>query len=111
MEAPTTRRVLFRYVIGTNSLTVRANFNSANIGGNPASSLVQAADGRLYGVAPYGGPTTNGTLFAYDPTNDAMSKRVDFSNSSNGSNPQSGMVLAPNGLFYGMTPGGANAQG
>ncbi len=104
--------VLFRYVIGTNSLTVRANFNSADIGSNPASSLVQAADGKLYGVAPYGGPTTNGTLFAYDPTNDAISKRVDFSNSSNGSNPQSGMVLAPNGLFYGMTSlGGANAQG
>jgi len=104
--------VLFRYVIGTNSLTVRASFNSADIGSNPASSLVQAADGKLYGVAPYGGPTSNGTLFAYDPANDAMTKRVDFSNSSNGSNPQAGMVLAPNGLFYGMTSlGGANAQG
>jgi uncharacterized repeat protein (TIGR03803 family) len=104
--------VLFRYVIGTNSLTVRASFNSGNIGANPASSLVQAADGKLYGIAPYGGPTGNGTLFAYDPTNDTMLKRVDFSNSSNGSNPQSGMVLAPNGLFYGMTSlGGANAQG
>ncbi|HQQ97292.1 MAG TPA: hypothetical protein PLX35_08510 [Cyclobacteriaceae bacterium] len=104
--------VLFRYVIGTNSLTVRANFNSADIGSNPASSLMQAVDGKLYSVAPYGGPTSNGTLFAYDPTNDAMSKRVDFSNSSNGSNPQAGMVQAPNGLFYGMTSlGGANAQG
>lgn len=104
--------VLFRYVIGTNSLTVRASFSSADIGNNPASSLTQAADGKLYGVAPYGGPTGNGTLFAYDPTNDSMSKRVDFSNSSNGSNPQSGMVIAPNGLFYGMTSlGGANAQG
>src|SRR3954469_17204017 len=78
---------------------------------NPAAGLVVGHDGLLYGMASAGGGlggfgsvfkmTTNGTLTTFA----ALDGR-------NGGNPQAGLVLAPDGNFYGTSPeGGTNGQG
>src|SRR6185436_10691891 len=78
---------------------------------NPAAGLVVGNDGLLYGMASAGGGfggfgsvfkmTTNGTLTTFAALN-----------GTNGGNPQAGLVLAPDGNFYGTSPeGGTNAQG
>jgi uncharacterized repeat protein (TIGR03803 family) len=107
----TNEGVLFVYDATLNTYTKKIDFTAASIGGNPLAGLVEAG-GLLYGTVPFGGPANNGTLFQYNPTSAVLIKKIDFSNSTFGSNPQSGMVLAPNGYLYGMTyGGGAFSQG
>jgi len=78
---------------------------------NPAAGLVVGNDGLLYGMASAGGGfggfgsvfkmTTNGVLTTFAALN-----------GTNGGNPQAGLVLAPDGNFYGTSPeGGTNGQG
>lgn len=104
---------VFEYDPVGNTLTKKFDFTFEITGGNPLSNLAVGANGNLYGMNAYGGPVTLGTLFEYVPGATAITKKIDFSNSSNGSNPQGGLVYAPsNGFLYGMTSvGGANGSG
>ena len=108
----TNEGILFEYHIVGNILSKVVDFSATSVGANPNTSVIQAADGLLYGITPSGGPAGNGTLFSYNPVTALIQKKVDFSNSTNGSNPQAGLVMAPNGKLYGMASnGGNNLQG
>jgi uncharacterized repeat protein (TIGR03803 family) len=60
-------------------------FNYAN-GGNPRGSLIQAADGKSYGMTSNGGSKESGVAFSYDLATSTYTKLSDF-NGDNGSNP------------------------
>ena len=78
-------------------------------------SLVLGADGNLYGTTQYGGTNDqvnggDGTVFRITSAG-AFTSLCSF-NTTNGANPQAGLVPGGNGSFYGTTyNGGSNALG
>lgn len=96
------------------------NFCSINSGGycldgqNPEMTLVQGANGNLYGSTFNGGPGNHGTIFKIT-TGGKLTTIYNFcsqASCADGSNPQGGLLLSANGSFYGVTnQGGAYGYG
>ena len=102
--------VLFEYDYSTNIYTIKFDFSTAN-GATPNGSLIQASNGKLYGMTRTGGINDLGVIFEYDYTTNIYTKKIDFS-SSNGSNPLGTLLQASNSKLYGVTyQGGANSLG
>jgi uncharacterized repeat protein (TIGR03803 family) len=88
-------------------------------GGGPVASLIQAKNGNLYGVTPYGGANDVcsggcGTIFAITPAGMFMSLYSFCSESgcADGSLPVGNLIQGTNGLIYGTTGlGGADGDG
>ena len=105
---------IFSYNISTNTLTTIVNFNSGAGGRIPQGSLIQASNGKLYGMTGYGGTPAgdNGVIFTYDIPTSTYTKIIDFDGSTNGKRPYGSLMQASNGKLYGMTYiGGANGSG
>jgi uncharacterized repeat protein (TIGR03803 family) len=80
-------------------------------GANPTrTSLVQANNGKLYGIARTGGANDLGVLFQYDPDNNIYAKKVDFAGATNGSYPFGSLIMASDGKLYGMTRAGGTSD-
>lgn len=85
--------------------TKKHDFNKAS-GVYPIYAPVQGPGGKLYGTTLLGGKGGFGTLYEYDPVNNSMVTRVDFSDSiTNGFRP-TGITLASNNKLYGVTMDG-----
>jgi uncharacterized repeat protein (TIGR03803 family) len=83
-------------------------------GGAPHSSLVLDSAGNLYGTASEGGVNQAGVVFELSPQNGDWTETVlhVFEGSSDGVNPQGGVVFDSAGNLYGTTVGGgANSKG
>ena len=103
--------VIFEYDLITDSYLKRLDFDGATKGSYPSGDLVQAANGKLYGMTNSGGANSIGVLFEFDPSTSIFLKKLDF-NGTNGNYPNSSLTLASNGKLYGMTPtGGLNFGG
>ncbi len=102
--------VLFEYVISSNTYSKVIDFTAAS-GSLPKGSLIQATNGKLYGLTSAGGTNSVGTLFEFDPSTSIFTKLYDFS-SANGESPSGTLKQAANGKLYGLTEsGGANGVG
>lgn len=91
------------------ALTTLYNFCSqANCadGRNPASSLVQAPNGDLYGTTNFGGAKNEGTVFKITPA--GVLTTLHSFNQTDGFIPNGALVQAPNGNLYGTTLNGGN---
>jgi uncharacterized repeat protein (TIGR03803 family) len=99
--------VLFSLDTTTNTITKRLDFNWQN-GAYPEGSLMQASDGKLYGMTSAGGAGTYGTgvLFYFDPSTNKDSVLFSFYTAPYGVNPVNGLIQANNGLLYGTTISG-----
>ena len=73
-------------------------------GAQPAGTLIQAADGNLYGTTAAGGTSGNGTVFRISLTG-TLSTLHSF-DGTDGSDPMAGLVQARDGNFYGTTQNG-----
>lgn len=103
--------VIFEYDISTNTITKKVDFTGAN-GEGPTGNLVQAPNGKLYGMTERGGANTIGVLFEYDPATNVYTKKLDFNGTANGGTPNGSLELSSNGKLYGFTTsGGANNFG
>ncbi|HEY0975944.1 MAG TPA: choice-of-anchor tandem repeat GloVer-containing protein [Flavobacteriales bacterium] len=104
--------VVFRMDPATGAYTVVQYFTTAATQGSyPERGLVQAANGKLYGMCRTGGANGFGTLYDLDLTTGNITKRVDMVN-TNGQGPRGRLVVASNGKLYGLTnAGGANGVG
>ena len=101
---------IFQYDPIANIYTLLKKFNSTN-GDGPKGSLLQTADGKMYGMTYYGGSNDVGVIFQYDPITNVLVKKIDFS-LTNGSYPAGSLIQATDGNLYGMTSeGGANGKG
>ena len=71
-------------------------------------SPIQAVDGKLYGMAQFGGANGAGTLFSYTLTTNTFTKLHNFTPATDGFSPQGSLLQAANGMLYGLTtsPGG-----
>ncbi len=111
------RGVIFEFDPLNNVITKKFDFDSTN-GVWPFGGLIQASNGKLYGMTHYGGSTYvaggswgQGILFEYDYISNTFIKRVDFSNSI-GYSPNGSLMQASNGKLYGVCDGGgSNNQG
>jgi len=91
---------LFEYDPAMENYAVKVNFSSTN-GSSPFGSVIQASNGKFYGMTSKGG-SGNGVLFEYDPTTESYAVKVTL-NGANGKEPHGGLVQASNGKLYGMT--------
>ena len=86
------------------------DFDSIN-GKNPFGSLVQASNGKLYGMTNSGGLYNRGVLFEFDIIANGFTKQIDF-NMQNGAHPYGNLIEASDGLLYGLSSqGGGDATG
>jgi uncharacterized repeat protein (TIGR03803 family) len=101
--------VIFSFDPATSIYTKLKDFDGLN-GGIPTGSLIQASNGKLYGMTSDGGSSGNGVIFSFDPATSAYNKVKDF-DYTNGSLPYGDLVQASNGKLYGMTYDGGNNNG
>ena len=84
------------------------SFSAGGDGQTPHGSLIQANDGRLYGMTTSGGAYGNGTAFSVT-LQGAETVLHSFGASGDGATPSGGLVQASDGNFYALTSaGGAN---
>ncbi len=104
--------VLFEYDLGTAIYSKKLDFDGSNLGSYPYGSLMQASNGKLYGMTTYGGTSDVGVIFEYDITTDTHTKKLDFDGATLGGSPEGSLIQATNEKLYGMTPnGGASDNG
>ncbi len=101
--------VLFEY--DPDSMIFRKMFDFINneTGKRPKGSLIQATDGKLYGLTANGGAGV-GAVFSYDITNDTLIKRADLGDGV-GSYSLGSLMQATNGKMFGTTELGACSSG
>jgi uncharacterized repeat protein (TIGR03803 family) len=95
--------VLFEWDIASDTYTKKMNFNMAENGRKPVDCLIQADNGKLYGMTHFGGEYDFGVLFEWDPVTNTYSKKLDFNGDENGKHPLGSLLKADNGILYGMT--------
>ncbi len=95
--------ILFQLDPSTNILTKKIDFNGATNGSGSMGKLMQANDGKLYGLTCYGGVNNSGTIFQYDITSSVLIKKIDFGTTATGSNPFASLIQAANGMLYGTS--------
>ncbi len=102
--------VLFEYNITTNTLTKKIDFTGSATGSVPYGNLVQATNGKLYGLTTAGGASGNGVLFEYDPATNIFIKKANFNGVGKGSQPYGSLIQANNGKLYAMTKIGGTSN-
>ena len=102
----------FAYNTVDSTLSKLMDFKLASLmGDSPLGSLMQSTSGKIFGLTSAGGLYNKGVLFEMDQASGVYTKKFDF-DSTHGSNPQSELMQANNGKFYGTTSnGGAHNQG
>jgi uncharacterized repeat protein (TIGR03803 family) len=74
--------------------------------------LIQAKNGKLYGLTSGGGKDDYGTLFEYDPLTSTLKTKIEFNGDEKGGLPFGSLMEASDGNLYGVTDGGgANTFG
>ncbi len=102
--------VLFEYNITTNTLTKKIDFTGSATGSVPYGNLVQATNGKLYGLTTAGGASGNGVLFEYDPATNVFIKKANFNGTGKGAQPYGSLIQANNGKLYAMTKIGGTSN-
>lgn len=103
--------VIFQFDPLTAIFTKKMDFVGTN-GGAPMGSLIQASDGKLYGMTYYGGAILgNGILFQYDPLTNIFVEKSEFDNGLYGGTPKSTFMEASDGKLYGLSESGLNYSG
>ncbi|NVK66566.1 MAG: T9SS type A sorting domain-containing protein [Flavobacteriales bacterium] len=105
------RGVLYEWDPNLELLTKKYDFSTAS-GYFPLGNLVEANNGKLYGLTGYGGAADFGVLFEYDLNTNTYTIKAEF-DGTNGQYPSGGsLVELQNNVLYGMTTlGGTNNKG
>jgi uncharacterized repeat protein (TIGR03803 family) len=90
---------LFRYTPSTGVFSTLVNFTGAN-GSTPKATLIQGADGALYGTTTWG--TGGGKLFKFDRSSSVLTVLRTFDPNGGGISPDSALVES-GGMLYGTT--------
>jgi len=100
---------LFSFDSDTWDFEYLADFDALITGSGPVGVLTEAGDGKLYGVAYEGGNCNFGTLFSYDPAGEVLALERCF-DMIDGREPVDGLIMATNGLLYGLTYSGGGSD-
>jgi uncharacterized repeat protein (TIGR03803 family) len=91
----------------TGKESVLYSFIGSSDGANPQAGLMLDAKGNLYGTAFSGGSSFAGVVFRLDPTGKEV-VLYNFTGSSDGGYPESGLIRDSRGNLYGTTYAGGN---
>ncbi|MCK5774748.1 MAG: T9SS type A sorting domain-containing protein [Bacteroidales bacterium] len=105
--------VLFEYITSSNTFTALLHFDLMVTGGHPEpNTLLEASNGKLYGLTVVGGTNGDGVLFEYDIDSDTYTQKIDFEETTTGRFPYSSLTEATNGHLYGVCKaGGSSSEG
>ena len=104
------RGVIFSFDPVSSTYTTLKDFNGIS-GAFPNGNLVEASDGKLYGMTYGGGHNDQGVIFSFDPVSSAYTKLFDF-DGTNGAFPDGSFIHAADGKLYSTTyAGGINNLG
>lgn len=102
---------IFSYDISTSTYSTVYSFTTIT-GALPHGNLMQASNGKLYGMTRYGGSSNKGVIFSFDYSTNIYTDLFDFTGAPNGERPTGSLIQASNGKLYGGTTlGGANNNG
>jgi uncharacterized repeat protein (TIGR03803 family) len=94
---------LFEYNPVTGFFSKNVDFSSSN-GIMPFGNLIEADNGKLYGMTFTGGQYGHGVLFEYEKINNIYAVKLNFSVTVNGmSTPCGSLLQASDGKLYGTT--------
>ena len=105
--------VIFSFDPSSSTYSKLVDFKGDN-GAHPSGSLLQASDGKLYGMTTCGGivapngPDGYGVIFSFDPSTSTYAKLKDF-DYTDGIHPYGSFIQANDGKLYGMTSAGGNS--
>jgi uncharacterized repeat protein (TIGR03803 family) len=103
--------VIYKIDPATDTYTDIYDFSLNATGYGPKGTLMEASNGKLYGITNEGGTSGAGVIFSFDPITSVYAKLHDF-NLATGAYPLlGGLIQASNLLLYGMTKGGGNNLG
>lgn len=103
--------VIFQYDPVASVYSIKFDFDGVANGSNPWGSLIQASDGKFYGMTRQGGANNMGVIFQYNPITSTYSKKFDFDGAINGGYPYGLLIQASDGKLYGMTRNGGSGIG
>src|SRR5580704_11110037 len=80
-------------------------------GGNPAGNLVRDAAGNIYGATVWGGVSNSGAVFKVDATGQESVLYSFKGGTTDGANPEGGVIEDSAGNLYGTTAAGGSMAG
>jgi uncharacterized repeat protein (TIGR03803 family) len=99
--------VLFEYNLLLDTFICHVKFDGANTGSKPwYNNLMQASNGKIYGMTLNGGNNDTGVLFEFDTTNNTFQVKYSFYSGGVGQSPGAGLLQASDGKLYGTTTNG-----
>ncbi|WP_109831304.1 choice-of-anchor tandem repeat GloVer-containing protein [Reichenbachiella versicolor] len=98
--------VIFSYNTGDDIFQVIHHFDAAN-SPNPAGTLLEGSDGKLYGITRP--PSGSATIFSFDPDTKVVAQLYELTG-NDGSNPRSSLIEGSGGLLYGATASGGSSS-
>ncbi|NRA13095.1 MAG: hypothetical protein HRT57_14190 [Crocinitomicaceae bacterium] len=102
---------LFEFDTKTNTLTHKIDFDGWS-GSKPNNILMEASNGKLYGMTLSGGIHDQGALFEYTPKSETIRAVINFERQVSGSNPLGGLIEVDGKRLIGMTQyGGLHNEG
>ena len=101
--------VIFSYDISTNTYQAIKTFDGLTSGGYPNAGLMQASNGKLYGLTSSDVGTAIEILYEYNTSTNLFSKKAEFTG-LNGATP-TGDLIEVSGKLYGLTFAGGTSQG
>lgn len=99
----------FRYDPNSGLVDVDISFGFSE-GRRPKGRLLEGTDGYLYGMTNSGGTEDEGSIFRFDPINDAFLTLFNLGGVASGGFPE-GALLERNGFLFGMCRLGGSANG
>jgi uncharacterized repeat protein (TIGR03803 family) len=88
---------------GTGYKVVKSLVGDVDSKGTYPGNLMQASNGKFYGLTYNGGAYNLGVLFEFDPITETYVKKIDFSKEIGLVNPTGTLVQAGNGKLYGIS--------
>jgi uncharacterized repeat protein (TIGR03803 family) len=101
--------VVFSFNPSTNIFTRLHDFSSVE-GAYPHGNFIKGPNGKLYALATFRAANMFGSIVSYDISSNIFSKVYDFNNTEDGAFPYSNLLLASNGILYGMTSEGGSLE-
>ena len=90
--------------------TVLYSFAGGSDGEHPYAGVIQGSDGNFYGTTYQGGASGYGTVFKLTPSGTETVLYSFAGGSSDGANPEAGLIQGSDGNFYGNTYQGGAEQ-
>ena len=107
--------VIFRIKPDGSNYTVLYSFSPSATGSNPLGGLIQASNGKIYGMTQHGGFFRVGTIYSLNDDGSDFQVILHFNNShplQSGVMPRGELVQGEDGFLYGtLAQGGAHGQG